>query len=483
MKRTLSLLMAVILLVGVICSCDNNTNNGGGTGKDVIKTDGDYKVPNVNMNGETVTVLNMDEFADMKIDFVVPEDSDDTLDIAIYESNKRLEEQFNFTFVEDEFASTGWQTMYIDMANHLIKNINSGDDVYDFVYFPVNQRMELMTNGYIMDLSELDGLDLDQPWWDQNLNEVINVNGRQYMASGSLNMMPYESMVTVFFNKDLFANYGLDDPYEMVNDGTWTLDKFLELGHEGQSLNADPNWWVYEGGTSTYGFAMHGGLAYHALSSAGVKFVTETDDGFTFDFENDDFYLALEKVAEIYTPITQGGLAVGSAGGTVDHYIKLFSENRAIFMIGELKAGVEMRDSEVNFGILPLPKLRAEQENYVTDEIERLHFVCIPTVSENPEDVAKILDAMAYDRYKNVVPVYYDSYVSYKGLRDEQSLEMLEIMKATRTMDVGVAYGWCSDFVVELSDNIKSKAIASMIAAQEGGINDAIDNFVENYLG
>ncbi len=483
MKRTLSILAAVLLLA-TVCSCDSNTNNGDGNngGNDAIKTDGDYQMPDIDMNGDTVTVLNAETFAGMKIDFVVPENADDTLDVAIYESNMRVQEQFNFTLEEDDFGYTGWDTMYIDMANHFIKNAQSGSDVYDFIHFPVNQRMELMTNGYIMDLSELDALQLDKPWWDTQLNETISVNGRQYMASGSINLMPYDAMTTIFFNKEILANNGLDDPYEMVREGTWTLDKLLELGQAAMNLNTDQWWGIAEGGTSVYGITIHRDFPAHFLVGAGISYVTEANGDYNYSLESDDFYTAAEKIAQIFTGGGSGGIGGGDASDSANNYIKLFAQGRSLFVMGELKAGIELRDADIEFGILPTPKLREEQENYYTDETERLHFICIPATSENPDKVAGILDAMAYDRYKNVVPVYYDSYIAYKGLRDEESLEMLEIMSAGRTMDIGIAYGWCSEFITTLNYNINGGELSSLIASETDSINDTIDEFVANYL-
>ena len=483
MKRTLSLMLALLLLLlPVVCSCNGDTDNGGGEGgKDVIKTDDEYVIPQLDMEGETVTVLNVDEFYKMKVSFVAPEDSDDTLDVAIYESNKRLEEQFNFTLEEDQFDYVDLTVSHNEMGNHIVKNATSGDDVYDFIHYPVNQRMELITSGYIMDLSELEGLHLDKPWWDQQINANININGRQYIACGAINLMPYEAMTTVFFNKDILANNNLDDPYEMVREGTWTLDAMIAMAREAQNLGTDSQWNVLEGGTSVCGFAKHNFFPCHFLIGAGIRYVTETNGEYSFTLGGDDFYLAAEKIRELFTNAADGGVAGFKQNG--GEYINYFSQGRALFLTSELKAGVEMRESEVNFGLLPTPKLRAEQEMYYTDATERLHYICVPTLSARPDDVAIILDAMAYDRYNKVIPVYYDSYVSYKGLRDEESVEMLEIMSAGRTVDVGYAYGWCTAFTQPtLNEAMMTDQLSSVVAANKDSIDDVITNFIENYL-
>ncbi len=488
MKRTLTIFAALLLLASV-CSCQSDTdsgkgnNNGGSVGTG--STDGEYVMPEIDMGGDTVTVLNVEKFAEMKIDFVIGEDeTDDTLNAAIYESNMRIQEQFNFTLVEEAQPYTGWWTVYAEMADHFIRNSQSGSDVYDFIHFPVNQRIDLVTSGHIMDLSELDALQLDKPWWDAQINEAININGRQYMACGSINLVPYEGMTTIFFNKQILANNGLDSPYDMVRDGTWTIDAMVELGKDALDMGTDASWGIYEGGTSVYGVAMHEYFPSNFLVGAGINFVTESNGDYEFSLDSDDFYLAVEKMQDLFTYPDDGGIAgFDSNEQNGGHYISRFGEGRALFLMAELKAGVEMRDAEIEYGILPAPKLREEQDKYYTSVVERLHYICVPTLSENPEEVAAILDALAYDRYKNVVPVYYDSYIEYKGLRDTESLEMLEIMSAGRTVDPGIAYGWCNSFIMnDLSLNITSDQISSMIASNEGSINETIDDFVDEYL-
>ncbi len=489
MKRTLTIFAALLLLASV-CSCQNDSGNGdnvGGTGTgNAGGTDGEYVMPDVDMGGEDVTVLNIDDYYSMYLEFAV-EEGGDTLDAAIYDSNMRVQEELNFTLVEEEHPVLEWNTTYVEMGNHLIRNIQSGSDVYDFVHFPINSRTELVTSEYIMDLSELDGLQLDKPWWDTQLNESINVNGRQYMACGAINLMPYEAMTTIFFNKEILTNNGLDNPYDMVRDGTWTMDALLELARDAQTMNSDATWEVFDGGTSVFGIAMHRYYPMHFIIGAGVQPITENNGKYTFALESDTFYTALDKVTQIFTSAKNGGIAGGTDAAGSDNYITLFSNNRALFLMSELKAGVEMRDSEVEFGILPAPKLSEEQESYYTDEVNALHFICIPAASENPEDVAKVIDALAYDRYKNVVPVYYDSYVAYKGLRDEDSYEMLEIMSASRTMDVAVAYGWYTGIGESFTTSICNAIcwgdpVASLIAERQGAINTTIEDFVDNYL-
>lgn len=42
----------------------------------------------------------------------------------------------------------------------------------------------------------------------------------------------------LFFNKDLIAENQLDDPYQLVKDGTWTLDRMYEMAVRSRSITA-----------------------------------------------------------------------------------------------------------------------------------------------------------------------------------------------------------------------------------------------------
>ena len=485
MKRNLFLLLA-LLVIFAICSCQSTANVGsGGSGNGM--SDGEYTYPSLNFNGDDIVVSNLERRGATHEHFVVSADeTTDTLETAIYESNMRIEELFNFTLVEKKFPRGDWETMWIDQANDLIRNFNSGEDVYDFVFYAVNQYPDLIANGYILDLSDFEQLQLDQPWWDAQLNEDITINDRLYMTSGPINLMAYDNMACLIFNKSIIENNRLDSPYDMVRDGTWTLDALYGLATECVNLGTDEHYWILagQGGTSTYGTGIHRDYPPYFLTSAGIRFVEETDGDYNLTVgSSDDFYLALDKITPFFTHCSSGGVGGGDASGGNNGRMQYFKEGRVAFcMISTIEA-FDMRDTEIEFGFLPLPKLRVEQENYITSVEDHMSYLCIPTTSERPEDVASMLDALAYDRYKNVVPVYYDSYVTYKGVRDEDSLEMLEIMTEGRTVDIGVAYGWCYELITQkIGWNILSGNAASIIAGEEGPINERIDTFVKNYF-
>ncbi len=489
MKRTLPLLAAILVLAAV-CGCNGSTgSNTDGTGSadgTGNEAQGEYVYPELDFKGETITVSTMEARGATHEYFTVDaENTDDTLDAAIYESNMRIQEKFNFTLHEDRFPRGNWDTMWIEQGDYLIRNFMSGDDVFDFIFYAVNQRPDLLTSGYLLDLSDYEELQLDQPWWDTKLNEDIAINDRLYMTTGSINLQAFDNMACLIFNKEILLANHVDSPYDMVRDGTWTLDALYTLASECKNLNTDPDWAIPsgQGGTSIFGVGMHRDYPPYFLTSAGIPFVTEANGNYDFSLGSDDFYLALDTIQKLFTHCHKGGVGGGDASNSEYGRLNFFLEHRVAFcMISTIEA-FDMRESEIDFGFLPLPKLREEQEEYITSVEDHISFLCIPAASDKPEEVTAMLDALAYDRYKNVVPVYYDSYVTYKGVRDEDSLEMLEIMTAGRTMDIGIAYGWCYELVTQkIGWNITSGTISSTIASDEGVINDEIDAFVNEFF-
>ena len=70
----------------------------------------------------------------------------------------------------------------------------------------------------------------------------------------------------------------------------------------------------------------------------------------------------------------------------------------------------------------------------------------IPHTNSNPDFTGAVIDALAYLSARDTTPVLFDISMSQKRLRNEESIEMLQIIKNSGSFDVGSAYGWTTDF-------------------------------------
>ena len=77
------------------------------------------------------------------------------------------------------------------------------------------------------------------------------------------------------------------------------------------------------------------------------------------------------------------------------------------------------------------------------------------------------MDAGAFLSARDVLPVYYDVKVSQKGLRDEDSIEMLNIVSASRYTDVSRIFGWTIAIYDKIENSLQNGKgdVASIIAS------------------
>lgn len=92
-----------------------------------------------------------------------------------------------------------------------------------------------------------------------------------------------------------------------------------------------------------------------------------------------------------------------------------------------------------------------------------------------------MLDALAYESCMNVLPVFYEINLSQKGLRDEDSIEMLGLIRDDRIFDVGDAYGWTTEVREGIRKVIDSgdANVASIIASLKPSVEEKISATME----
>ena len=442
MKKLISALLLLSLILVAACA----KSDGESSPENKVDTndakDGDISVENAEKNsrlevsddlpekdygGEIYNVLYIDwssyqlyQFADEQIG--------EAMNDAIYYRQRNVEERFN---IEIEPIKIN----YGEVNSRVSKSVKAGSHDYDLALTHCNNELAgLMTAGYVIDYNTIPTIDFSKPWWNQDALETLSITGKIYFATSDF-IIPEPN--AVFFNKSMVVDYALDDPYKLVVEGKWTIDKMYQMAKSvSKDLDGDGAW------TSADQYGLVTQFSWYFLSigpSCGIKIVEKSEDGRLVITENIE---KMQSIAEKYnTLINDKSITYTFAYGAMgDQYISALplSTGQVLFHFDPLPQAIRYRDSEVDFGILPFPKYDEAQERYTN--LSWNGFMAVPATTPDLEKAGIIIEALSVESYKYCVPAFYDVLMSGKLARDEETVDMLDIIYAGCVYDLDITY-------------------------------------------
>ena len=484
MRKIALLLIALLAAQTISCGSektDGETTTGGqltdGTESSSAADDVSiYEFPDFDYGGGEFVILNTRQEYNFYDSLDFEEATGDSLDDAIYDRNRALEERFNFKFVINN------EYLYQDASTHLQNMIMANDDVYDAAFLRDIWMQNLLTSGMCMDMQNLAGFNFDEPWWDSQAIEDTRFGESQaiYYAFSDISLVDFEGTVVIFFNENMMSDLNLDMPYDSVRDGTWTWDKLNELMTAGANLNGDASFTWDKNASAVYGLVGYQHTMDSLIVGAGENFFVKDETGTPkLATEGNRFFDVVDNMVNMLT--AEGKyLFLNNNTDPMDHYEAAFKNRRALMMTAQIKAANTYRDMEDSYGILPIPKYDESQQSYRCIR-SYTYPLSIPVTNVEADSAAIILDAMAYMTYTDVMDDFYSGRISMKALRNDDSIEMLEIIRGSRYYDIGQAYGW-SETIKDVFRNAVIKnnpEIASGIEAVSPSLEASIESVME----
>ncbi len=480
-KRAISLMLLSAMLLGTFACGDNTEGKGndttaGDTTTAEVEEKGYQYYGDTNFEGETFTIYNVKKNLWNMICLIQPDEViGETVNDAIYNRNERVKQQFNCEIeeVNDDYST---------MVNTLQTLILAQEDVYDAAYLPMNRLIDSLTAGYFYCLNDIDTIHLEESYWDQVMLESTSLGHKNYFATSSAHLMGWDSLWCLFFNESMLDDLQTEYPYQLVKDGKWTLDKLDEYNKLAASLNGDDSFAKNGEGKSVYGTVSFSNAVDELIFGLGVDYVSkDSDDLPVLTCESEKFVNAIQKLAEMN--VADGRMELNWSAEPTDstYYQTIYETQRALFLAAELKTSQLLRNMDQSFGILPMPKLDESQKDYRSTSVHQVAVFTIPITNNAPERVGQLFDAISYESDATVIDEYFSVMVEQKGLRNEESIEMLNIIKETRSFDVGVAYQW----IAKTSEAMKSVVVngssdvSSKIAANKGDAENKITNMLD----
>ena len=425
------------------------------------ETEYEYPFLDVNYENEELLIFNSEQKYYMIMNILADDVTGEPVNDAKYNAMLKVEEKYKIDLQE---YYCGWDNQLTEIQNVCA----TGEDLYDVAYLRSTHVGTLFTSSYLYNLYDLQNINIDMPWWNQQMKDDATLLGNHlYYLSSDANLMGFEGTWGIYFNKTLAADMGLPNPYEDVYNNTWTLERLTELAKQGASLRGDTSWEFSASGSCIYGMASFKNLINALMVGCNEHYCLKDAD--------DMPYFAMATSATVYdvteaiaalTGSTADGTYI-SANSTGKHYTQdIFAQNRSVFMGGELKAGAaELQELSNPYGILPIPKYTSDQENYLSNMYWATLLMTIPTTCANPERSAAVMDALSYYSWRDVLPVYYER-LCYRGMRDAESVAMLEIISETRYLNWPIAYSWISSIEPNINTELdagRTGTIASLV--------------------
>ncbi len=370
-------------------------------------------------------------------EFGFEEETEKAIDVAQYRRVKTVEQAYNVDIVEVQkksSATNGNGAGYQELS----RAANSGTTDYDLTLTSGYDVSVLAYNGYLYDMASIPNLDLTKSWWDQNALESLTVKGVTFFTTGDITVSDNNSTFVIMYNKALAKDYQMENPYDMVYDGTWTFENFGKMCKlVTEDLNQDGTMDTND----RFGLLVWDDSMVGVVSAAGERCCVINDNGeLEMTIYNDRTLAAIEQYAAIAYD-TQYALTYQRHVKTAEVLKTMWPNNQALFLTTYMSSIPNSRTMESDFGILPYPKLDAQQDNYYSCVAPyNSRFICVPLVQEDIARTGIITEALAYHGKQIVTPAYYDVNLIGQSTRDEESSDMLDIIFDNLVYDIGYYY-------------------------------------------
>jgi len=405
-------------------------------------------------------------YKDYDSTYVPESETGDVVNDAVYRRNRNVEERFN---IKLSTINSG-ETIFSKHTPAIEKLILAGDNSFDIASNCGKQITGQSLSGYFVNLYDIDVFNFEKPWWSQKLVEDLTFMDRMYAFSNNIAYDEFAASKVFYFNKDTVNDLGIENPYQTVFDGDWTLDKFISITRD---VYTDVNGNGTHDEDDSYGLLTT--TSHNTWQLAlDIPVWEKTADEIKLAANSDKANSAYAKLYDFY--YNSPGLYLWhSYNKASDPMRKMFIEGKGMFTFGFVgDSGTYYRDTEVDYGIVPFPKYDENQDGYrVFFGANTANMFAVPITAEDLERTGIIIEAMSAEGYKTLIPAYYEVALKAKYLRDEDSVKMLDLVTENRTISFSYCYDNYSnaslDFGMALAQetNMHSESYSTFYASRE----------------
>lgn len=356
-KKILSLAVVAMMVLGMLAACGGDSDNGETTPNNTPST-----TRGEDFTSGKLSTLEQEKGATLKI--MIP--GHNAKDANLWQN--KVVEQFKAQYpdVTVQFVTATWNDWY----EKVLAAYQSGDPI-DLINDGVNNNPKFPLMGITQPLQNY--VNMSNPNLKMEaMDECFKYGNNYYVAASEVNFG------IIYYNKDMFAAKGLEDPMELYKKGEWNWTNFTRMAKQLTNKNTD-----------TYGFATEFPyLFYGANATATLKL--DANGYYSLNMDDPAFVAALG--------IIQDGVHKSGWSGWDGTAMGTFQTGKAAMLgaftmyEGDINALASLFGWDpINYAAVPLP---AGPNN--TERLNMVHSAgwAIGNGSDCPAHVGKLIDMM-----------------------------------------------------------------------------------------
>lgn len=438
-KKTLAILLSILVLAGVFSACgskktptpDETTPNGG----TILNPDDTEEVTEKYVkddlpeslkynNAEFHILCDQGQYSKSFVDTY----TGDVINSALFNRLETVQDRLDIDIWVDRAKGA-----YGGMEEFTQTMVNMGADCGLVLAYNMTPAL-MATQGLISDLASTEYLNFQKPWWSSTLLENTAINGKVYFTADNSSWNNLRNMLGIFVNKQMFeVNHPgktYEDLYDMVDGKEWTMSEMFDLSKD---IYFDLNTNNTVDQEDRFGLTIENAVWTESIYFAAGFIALKQNDQGTWEFN-----IASPQVVDFIDWFQSKFYNSDSYTKDPAQY-KQFRDGRALFALSTL--GMVEQGIDHPFAVLPIPMYQTEQGRYYTHFSNTYDMYAIPKATADPSCSSAVLECLASEAYRQIAPAYFETYLKVQKSSDDRLAQMYDLIRESIVFDTGVLYG------------------------------------------
>ncbi len=461
-SKVLCGLLAALMLFSFV-SCQNNDKtqpkDPASNGPSEPSNDENLKYkPQIDkkFNGETIKFfMNSGDNLNVR-SIVLGEDDDPDYEVnqAVVQRNDKVQNELG---VKIELAGTAAMQGTVEFLQPVLASKAYAYDVVGlYQYFDLGLALGDSVGSFYNYLSMPEGsyINVDAPYWNRQLLDTLSYKNVAFYITGDLSQSTLGTMYVSFVNgvmwdqfksqiKELESSGGYDSVYDIVKNGYWTLDLWMDISNlvYSDTNNNDKIDAEDRIGVLSLDNNINNIMPDMLAAGSHVTYSSFDDEGKPkCAFNSPSNRAFAEKMYRLMCECRTANLSYTELAAEEISVMDIFAQGNSLITTQRLyQAESVLSDMEQSFYILPLPMFDHNQFNKNSNTLgyaTQLHdsvcqfAICKAIGDEKLPAVTATMELMGYYSMTMVSPVYFDKMLKDRYTRNEEDKEMIDLTRA-----------------------------------------------------